>query len=169
MSFSNIRMSSEFSSELSSTVNSASLLPGNSDSSAEVLKATWNTMLLTWRCIHVWPCSVVHKTVPDLTSPWPLPPLRKYPASQLLCFEPQHWALHGRVSGDRLLVMEEPQTSAHTALTGGHTWQWENNGPCKKLFVNQCMDMMLEKLWHHMLSGDFSPLDPNKCWLLYST
>lgn len=53
MSFSNSRMSSEFSSELSSTVNSASLLPGNSESSAKDLKATWNKILLTWRHIHI--------------------------------------------------------------------------------------------------------------------
>lgn len=40
MSFSKNRMSSEFSSVLSSTVSSASLLPGNSESSAEDLKGS---------------------------------------------------------------------------------------------------------------------------------
>lgn len=50
------RTSSEFSSELSSTINSASLLPGNSDSASEVLKTTQNKILLisSYSCYTQW-------------------------------------------------------------------------------------------------------------------
>lgn len=46
MSVSNSRMSSVFSSELSSTINSASLFPGNSASSVKELKSRFDKIIL---------------------------------------------------------------------------------------------------------------------------
>lgn len=53
MSFSNNRMSSEFSRELSSTIDSASLLPGNSESPEEVLKDTLNENPVNLDALHI--------------------------------------------------------------------------------------------------------------------
>lgn len=127
MSVSNSRMSSVFSSELSSTINSASLLPGNSVSSAKDLKSRFDKIIWSletrtyWNIL--WQGSSAHETLLDLTSLWPLPPLRKYPAFQRPLWEARYWSDRGLVSVDRLLMMGAPRAWARTVPTGGHTWQ----------------------------------------------
>lgn len=120
MSFSKNRMLSEFSNVLSSTVSSANLLPGNSESSAEDLKGSMKQKPIRPRDTHTFYCDGF---VLDLTFQFPPPPLRKFPASQSLQSGPQYWNDQGRVSEDMMLMMGELQAWAHTALIDGHTWK----------------------------------------------
>lgn len=60
MLFSKNLISSELRSALSSTINSASLLPGNTVSGTHVLRTVGNKILLAWRCIHRYSDGVVY-------------------------------------------------------------------------------------------------------------
>lgn len=138
MSVSNNRMSSEFNSELSSTMSSASLLPGNSESSAKDLenptdqKEKKKTLIRPW----VHDCVRLSLIKLRLTSRSPPPPLREYPAFQSLGCEPQFQSDPGPVSGDRLLVREALLAWAHTALTGGRTWQMSERKSTTRRDIN---------------------------------
>lgn len=106
MSFSKNRMSSEFSSVLSSTISSANLLPGNSESSAEDLKGSVNQIpmrprdthiLVWWLCVgsHLPISSTSTEEMPSLSATAAWASLLKWPRLSVW----RHDANDGRATG----------------------------------------------------------------------